>query len=312
MARRLEERAAVGACVALADVCEDIRSMRVRGAAKIGVLAAQALADHVAQARDPDTAAHEAARSLRATRPTAVTLDNAVDWVLGAMAAAAGATAVKQAALDAADGWRRNMEDARRRMVEAARPFVRGRLLTHCHSSAVVDAIVAAHHAGATVEVVCTETRPFWQGRITSALLAAGGVPVTLVVDNLARTVLREGVDGVVVGADAVSPVGELVNKVGTSAVAAMAREAGAPFRCLTTTAKFSRRGVEETPIEERDAAEVWDDAPAGVAIRNLVFDVTPAAHVTAYITELGVLAPGNVKDVAPFGGRSGTRREAR
>lgn len=279
----------------LARTVADIRSMRVRGAAAIGTAAAHALADHLQQVR-PDrllAEARKAARRLDAARPTAVPLHNALGWVLEAVAAEGTAQAAREAAERVASQAAASREAIAKR---GARRLPKDSVvLTHCHSTVAVAVLAEGHRTGRVGEVFATETRPFRQGLITSAALAAAGVPCTLVVDSAVEHLLAtRDVGAVVVGADTVAADGSLYNKVGTAGVAALAAGRGVPFLSAAGVSKFTQRRASEVPIEERAAAEVFTrrEIAPGVKVLNPVFDRTPARRVTAYLTEAGPLPP--------------------
>ncbi len=275
----------------VAETTAAIRSMEIRGAVVIARAAATALADHVAHATgDVRRSARDAAAALVAARPTAVALPNAVAAILNDVLAA------DDPAREATRSLQRFLADLDADEVATVKQGEKAiaaapRVLTLCHSSQVMAAIVAAHQHTPEVRVVALETRPWNQGHISASHLAKHGVAVTFVVDGAASRYLHDGdVDQVVVGADAVLPGGDLVNKIGTFGVAASAAHAGIPVHCVASAIKFtSRRTV---PIEHRDPAEVWADAPDGVRIENPVFDHVPADLVSAYATPWGMLEP--------------------
>ncbi len=160
--------------------------------------------------------------------------------------------------------------------------------------------IRSAIEKGKKIKVLVDETRPFLQGaRLTTWELAQDGIPVTLIADSAAGHLMSRGeIDAVIVGADRVAANGDVANKIGTYTVAVLAQRHGIPFyvACPLSTIDLEVATGVDIPIEERGAEEVigyreqrW--APAGVAVRNPVFDVTPAALVTALITEKGVTA---------------------
>lgn len=281
----------------VARAAADIRAMRVRGAGAIGVLAAQALAAHLAASRLQGprllAEARKAARRLDAARPTAIPLHNALGWVLEAVAAEGTADAAEDAAARIA----RQAAGSRQAIArKGARRIPRDCIvLTHCHSTTALAVLAEGHRTGRVREVYATETRPFRQGLLTVAGLAEAGVPCTLVVDSAVNHVLEtRGIGAVVVGADTVAADGSLYNKVGTSGVAALAGDHGVPFLSAAGTSKFSRRRPRDIPIEERAAAEVISPRglPKGVKVLNPVFDRTPSRRVTAYLTEAGPLPP--------------------
>jgi methylthioribose-1-phosphate isomerase len=180
-------------------------------------------------------------------------------------------------------------------------------VLTHCNAGALATAgdygtalgvIRGARDAGKKIAVIADETRPFLQGlRLTAWELAKDDIPVTVITDNMAGHVMKGGkVDAVVVGADRIAANGDTANKIGTYMVAVLAREHGIPFYVAApmTTLDFSLSTGEEIPIEERAASEVTHIrehqlGPAGVAVHNPAFDVTPNQLVTAIITDRGV-----------------------
>lgn len=284
----------------LEETAQKIETMQIRGAGSIARAAAEALKHEAEEYSGDLDGFHDAMTGARTrlldTRPTAVSLRNAVNHVL--------------ADLDDTD----TLQDARRHVVERADAFIESShaavetigeyganripdgatILTHCHSSASLSAIETAHRDGKEIEVVAAETRPRFQGHITVRQLADAGVPVTLVVDGAVRLFMKQA-DIVVVGADTVASNGALINKVGTSAVALCAHEARVPFTVCAETYKFSPDTAhgELVEIEERDPSEVADPADLpGVEIRNPAFDATPPRYVDAIVTEKGVISP--------------------
>ena len=303
-------------------VAEAIGSMRVRGAPLIGVTAAFGLA--LAALRDPgDAALAQAARELRATRPTAVNLAWAIGRMLSRLdplppperAAAAWreaqAIADEDVALNAAIG-RHGLELIEREHEGLGRPV---NILTHCNAGwlATVDwgtvtaPIFLAHDMGIPVHVWVDETRPRNQGLLTAWELAGHGVPHTLVADNAGGHLMQHRmVDMVIVGADRVTRRGDVCNKIGTYLKALAARDNGVPFYAAVPSPTIDwtiEDGVEEIPIEERDPDELrlvrgLDEqgrygavriASAATPVRNPAFDVTPHDLVTGIITEKGV-----------------------
>lgn len=283
------------------ETIEGIRSMGIRGAASIGEAAALALADHIQALPGRPAgllaAARKAARSLDAARPTAISLHNALGWVLEATAGESTASAMKAAALQAAERVSREVASSRKAIAEAGARHLRGAevVLTHCHSSTVVAVLASAHQGNPALEVIATETRPFRQGLRTASALREAGIETALVVDSAVEHMLAtRDIDAVVVGADTVARDGSLFNKIGTAGVAALARTHGVPVYSAAGLHKFSRRRPDDVIIEERAAAEVAtpNELPAGVRILNPVFDRTGPSRITSYITEDGLASP--------------------
>jgi ribose 1,5-bisphosphate isomerase len=275
-------------------IVDGIRTMRVRGAAAIAVAAADAMVSASVEGMNLD----DARRTLLATRPSAVSLHNAVNFVFERTAGSDGP--VPDRARKAADEFKAITERARDGVVRNAQPLIFDyrRYMTHCNSTAVVDSLRAAHKAGKRFEVFATETRPWGQGLITVTLLAEAGIDVTLIVDSAARHILTtEDISAVLLGADTVTVSGSLVNKIGTSGIAAAARSMDIPVYVLAESFKFAPPSHRPS-IEERPTDEVLPEEIPGVRVKNPVFDVTPAEHITGIVTENGVIDPGLAREV--------------
>ena len=189
-------------------------------------------------------------------------------------------------------------KEAVERIVEiGAKRFHDGNVvLTHCHSSAVTATLIKAKENDIDFSVIQTETRPKYQGRITARELVSAGIDTTMIVDSAARHLMKE-IDFVVVGSDAITSEGNVINKIGTSQVALAAHEARIPFYVVSTLLKFDPvtiYGDFET-IEERDKSEIWENPPKGLKIRNPAFDVTRRDYIHGIITEVGILSPHSV-----------------
>jgi methylthioribose-1-phosphate isomerase len=278
------------------ELCDAIRTLAVRGAPALGVAGAMGMALAAVTGESPE----EAAACIVATRPTAVNLAWGV--ARGLEAADPVAEAVRLAADDV---------DRNRRLGAYGAPLVPqgGRVLTHCNAGALACAgygtalgvIRAAAEAGRRPSVWVDETRPVLQGaRLTAWELDRLGIPATLVADVMAGSLMAGGdVDCVVVGADRIAANGDVANKVGTYVLAVLAHHHGIPFYVaapMSTVDPTCLTGA-DIPIERRSGDEVTSMgghriAPAGFAAENRAFDVTPAALITAIITEDGVLRP--------------------
>lgn len=167
-------------------------------------------------------------------------------------------------------------------------------VLTHSRSSTVLAALQLAANRGRLAEVVCTESRPSYEGRTVAATLAQEGIRTTLITDSAAGHFMAR-VNLVMVGADSVSRDG-LVNKMGTYAIALAARDRGVPFFALCGTEKFLPTDYPYFRIAPQDPQEVWLEHPQGVEVLNLYFDVTPLEYVSAVITERGELHLGELE----------------
>jgi methylthioribose-1-phosphate isomerase len=300
------------------EVADAIKKMVVRGAPAIGVSAAMGLALGANQSVGTSIADLEydfrfMCKVMEATRPTAVNLFWAVERMRTALAKGKAET--------------RDVEEVKNRLVNEALAIFNediasnralgkfggeliadgATVLTHCNAGALATAgdygtalgvIRGAIDAGKRVAVIADETRPFLQGaRLTAWELAKDNIPVTVITDNMAGHVMKQGkVDCVVVGADRIAANGDAANKIGTYMVAVLAKQHNIPFYVAApiSTVDLSKATGEEIPIEERDSREVTHVrdhqlTPDGVAVHNFAFDVTPNELIAAIITDRGV-----------------------
>ena len=272
------------------DVAEAIRRLAVRGAPLIGIAAAYALALAARQGDDLSAVAEE----LAATRPTAVNLRWAIERVL---AVGGDAAAIEREALRIHD--EQIAADARIGELGAALIERGTTILTHCNAGSLatggigsaLGVIKTAHWQGKGVRVLVDETRPLLQGaRLTAWELAREGIPHDLIVDSAAAGMIARGdVQAVVVGADRIAANGDVANKVGTYGLALAAGAHDVPFYVVAPVSTIDPDTAQgaDIMIEERAADEVTG---SGTSVRNPAFDVTPAALVTAIITEVAVL----------------------
>jgi methylthioribose-1-phosphate isomerase len=308
------------------DVIEAIRSLRVRGAPAIGIAGAMGLVAslkrHVAGSGSEFRAQlRESAQRLRSARPTGANLA----WAVGRVAAVAGA----MAEAGNAEIWEAMRREAQlildedremcQRIGEHGLTLLRDEstVLTHCNAGALATGgigtalapIYLAVERGIKVRVLSSETRPLLQGsRLTAWELSRVGVDVLVLTDNAAAAAMKRfAVDLVIVGADRIAANGDVANKIGTYGLAIAARYHGLPFYVAapSSTFDFGVASGAEIPIEERGDDEVRrgfgrPTAPEGVAVFGAAFDVTPAELVTGFITERGILRPGE------FGGLRG------
>jgi methylthioribose-1-phosphate isomerase len=307
------------------EVAQAIEQMVVRGAPAIGVTAAMGVAIELrrvcASGASRDELAQVLERScerLGRTRPTAVNLVWALDSMRRELEPllAGGAAPEQIAAASLRTAQRLHDEDVRicRQIGDAGAPLVPAdsQVLTHCNAGGLATAgygtalgvIRSAARDGQIRNVLASETRPFLQGaRLTTWELAHDGIPVTLITDSMAGALMQRGdIDLVVVGADRIAANGDVANKIGTYALAVLARAHGLPFYVAAplSTIDLATADGASIPIEERASEEVTmlagqRIAPEGVPALHPAFDVTPARLVTAIVTEKGVVR-------APYG----------
>ena len=311
-------------CRTPGEVFEAIRRLQVRGAPAIGIAGAMGAVLGIRSLPRADSRAligelKRVAAQLASARPTAVNLS----WALDRMVR----VAEENSSLDAPALRRRLLDEAKRirdedaamcRAIGAhgAALFRNGDgVLTHCNAGALataeygtaLSAVFVAHEMGKRLHIFVDETRPLLQGaRLTAWELSQAGVEMTLICDNMAAQVMREGrVQRVIVGADRIAANGDTANKIGTYSVAVLARAHRIPFYVAAPSSSFdlSIADGSKIPIEQRAPEEITDGfgrrtAPASVRVYNPAFDVTPARLIAAIITERGIIRRPNAQKI--------------
>lgn len=290
-----------------------IHALRVRGAPLIGLSASLLLALQAEQGLTRDALA-ESLATLREARPTAVNLMNNLDRMKAALAQEDYVPALVAEALRLIDEDKQLCDAIARAGSELVTPG--SRLLTHCNTGGLATAgvgtaigvIARAHEQGRVASVWVGETRPLLQGgRLTAWELGELGVPCQLITDSMAASLMAKGqVDAVWVGADRIAANGDVANKIGTYSLAVLAKFHGIPFYVAAphTTLDRGCPDGDAIPIEQRAATEVtgvagsfgavqW--APENVRVYNPAFDVTPAALISGWVLDTGVVTPEQV-----------------
>ncbi|MCQ1538378.1 ribose 1,5-bisphosphate isomerase [Methanocalculus taiwanensis] len=287
-----------------------IRTMQIRGAGRIARAAAAALRDHAASIESSDRVSFikemtQAGDILRSTRPTAVSLPNAIHIVLRDLKNATSADDARGIITKNADAFIRASEEAIQTIAGiGARQIGDGdTILTHCNSEAALACIIEAKRQGKEIVVFATEVRPWNQGLLTIEVLNRHEIETHYIVDSAVRAFIND-IDIVIAGADAVCSDGSVINKIGTSQIALSAHEARTKMVFAAETYKFAPRTLAgyTIPIEERPGFEVLSDEIARkypfVRVRNPVFDITPAAYIDGIITETGLIPPSYAPSV--------------
>ncbi len=312
-------------CTDYRTVADAIRTLKIRGAPAIGIAAAMGVA---LAGRESIATTHAefmedlepAFREILSTRPTAVNI----------------AWALRRVRSMLEKNRRKSVAELREILIREARSILEedvavnkaiGRwgaqfirdgdtILTHCNAGSLATGgygtatapLYVARDQGKKIRVIADETRPVLQGaRLTAWELAQEGIPVTLITDSMAGTLLRRGeISLVIVGTDRTARNGDVANKIGTYPLAVLCRENRVPFYVAAPTSSidFSLPSGDRIPIEERSPDEVtrvmgvFPIAPNGVTARNIAFDVTPHRYITAIITEKGALKPTDIKNL--------------
>ncbi len=303
-------------------VGDAIRTLKVRGAPAIGVTAAMgvALGAQAICATDYPTFAQAVftiCDDLAATRPTAVNLFWALERMRRKLELVRDqpVSTIKQVlTLESQAILEEDITLCKTIGRHGAELIRDGQtVLTHCNAGSLATAgygtalgvIRAACEQGKKINVIADETRPVLQGsRLTAWELMQDHIPVTLITDNMAGSLMRQGkIHLCVVGADRIAANGDVANKIGTYSVAVLAKAHNIPFYVAApySTIDLNTKSGDEIPIEQRNPSEVTSIhgshpiAPKGVAVYNPAFDVTPAELITGIITERGVFKPGDL-----------------
>ena len=303
-------------------VADAIRTLKVRGAPAIGVTAAMgvALGAQAVHTTDYSSFAQAVIKicdELAATRPTAVNLFWALERMKQKLASLGDqpVAAIKRLLVDESQAILEEDINLCKRMGRHGAELIQDgqTVLTHCNAGSLATAgygtalgvIRAAHDQGKKIKVIADETRPVLQGaRLTAWELMQDHIPVTLITDNMAGSLMRQGkIQLCVVGADRIAANGDVANKIGTYSVAVLAKAHNIPFYVAApySTIDLKTKSGDEIPIEQRNPLEVTSIhgshpvAPTDVTVYNPAFDVTPAELITGIITERGVFKPQEI-----------------
>lgn len=310
---------------------EAIRTLAVRGAPAIGVAAAYGPVLALQKLSAADTTGDALKRVLQAcdylatSRPTAVNLFWALDRIRSKAKDVASDPSLTPKDLHAAilaEAEAIMAEDVEmcRRIGEHGQAFIEedAGILTHCNAGALATAgqgtalsvMFEAHRRGRKFKVYADETRPLLQGaRLTAWELQRAGIDVTIICDNMAGWLMKQGkINAVITGADRIAANGDAANKIGTYSLSILAKQHGVPFYIAAPSSTFDLElpSGRDIPIEQREAKEVTHfgnvpTAPEGVAVYNPAFDVTEAQDIAAIITEMGVINAPSAEAISRF-----------
>ncbi len=316
---RLPGELLMARCTTVQQTHDAIKRLVVRGAPAIGIAAAYG----VCLARDDSgvpsrKAFQDAIDHLATSRPTAVNLF----WALDRMKAVIDSVPDDGRLLRSLEAEAKTIHDEDRQMCLSigrhGAKLLNGcrRVLTHCNAGGLATSmwgtalapIYQLHHSGETIEVYADETRPLLQGaRLTAWELCSAGVPVTVLTDSMAGSLMRSGkIDAVIVGADRIAINGDVANKIGTYPLAVLASYHDLPFYVAAPSSTFDLtiESGDEIPIEQRGRDEVARPfgisvVPDAASVINPAFDITPAELITAIVTERGVVQRPNREKLA-------------
>lgn len=286
-------------------VVKDIKELRIQGATNVAEESLKALLKFLKKSRAQNQEelireAEKAKKKLFEARVTEPLMRNIVRRVLFEIKYnyEDSVEEVVERGVEEAKEVLEEFKKQKQKVYENAEKIIKDNttIFTHCHSSSVTSSILLAKKKGKNVKVICTETRPKYQGRKTAKELVKGGVDTTMVVDDAALKYLKEA-DIMLIGADAITHDGSVVNKIGTGLISLAAEELKKKVYVITPSLKYDpETTTKEEPIEYRKPSEVWKKAPKNLIIKNPAFEEVPSTRVHRIVTELGALKPKQVK----------------
>jgi len=287
---------------------EKIKGLEVQGARNVAIAAIEAIETLAKETKAKNKKEFlkelsEAKDILFASRETEPLMRNAVRLITRKVERSVkeGARELAEIVSSASQKFLNDLEDSKKKIAEIGARRIKNDsvIFTHCHSSTVTTLLRRAKQEGKSFEVICTETRPVFQGRLTAKEMLESRVKTTLIVDSAARFFMNQ-VDFVIVGADAITSQGNVINKIGTSMIALVAHESRTPFYVVSELLKFDPATMygDYEKIEERSPNEVWENLPKNLIIRNPAFDVTRRDFIHGIICEEGIISPHSIIEV--------------
>lgn len=298
----------------LKKVAQDITSLKIQGATNIAIEGVKAFSEYINRlptnvGQDVFVGKVKEARDIIInTRPTEPAMRNGLKKIIFDIhqVEAEGLDRMESAALQSASEYLDLLKTTKKNIIETGAELIPegSTVMTHCHSSITSAIFVRAHELGKDISAICTETRPRYQGRKTARELVEAGIPTTQVVDSAMRWVARkENIDMIVIGLDAVTSQGTILNKIGSRLLALAAKESDIPLYVAGSLLKFDSDTIfgRRTIIEMRDDSEItadWPNAPKGLKVVNPAFESVSRDLIDAMITEQGVFPPSLVFEI--------------
>jgi len=290
------------------ETAEKIRKLEIQGARNVAINAIKAVEALAKQTKAKNKTEFlkelaNAKKTLFVTRETEPLMRNAIRWIMNRVDKnnSKKVNDIAKTVSSSANQFLNNLERSREEIATIGANRIRNGsvIFMHCHSSTVTYMLQKAKQQGKIFEVICTETRPIFQGRKTAKEMLDLDLKTTMIVDSAARHFMNQA-DIVLVGSDAITSEGNVINKIGTSLIALAAHEARTPFYVVSELLKFDPATIhgDYEKIEERDSSEVWKDPPKKLIIRNPAFDVTRRDYIHGIICEEGIISPHSTMEV--------------
>jgi len=290
------------------ETAEKIRKLEIQGARNVAINAIKAVEALAKQTKAKNKTEFlkelaNAKKTLFVTRETEPLMRNAIRWIMNRVDKnnSKKVNDIAKTVSSSANQFLNNLERSREEIATIGANRIRNGsvIFMHCHSSTVTYMLQKAKQQGKIFEVICTETRPIFQGRKTAKEMLDLDLKTTMIVDSAARHFMNQA-DIVLVGSDAITSEGNVINKIGTSLIALAAHEARTPFYVVSELLKFDPATIhgDYEKIEERDSSEIWKDPPKKLIIRNPAFDVTRRDYIHGIICEEGIISPHSTMEV--------------
>lgn len=272
---------------------KDIESLKIQGARNVALAAISAFCT-IKPGNNYANSLIAAKKKLLDARPTEHLTQNALNYILDCDLNQTSLELFKDV-VERSANVEQFILDSQKKIIDIGSQKIKDGMVvaTHCHSSTVVNILIAAKKQGKKFKVLNTETRPLFQGRLTAKNLIKEGIDVTMHVDSAAGHMLKKA-DIFLIGADAISSEGSVYNKIGSGIFAHLANQFDCPVYVCANTWKMDPSTIfgEDIIIEERDGKEIWDKAPKKLKLFNPAFERIDADHIRAIISEIGIYAP--------------------
>lgn len=296
------------------DIEKDIKELNIQGATNVAIATVEGMKIFIEETNisDKEMFYKELERvgsKLANARPNEPLARNAVKYVAQVFrknfSDLHSLNDMKQKMNEYCDEYLFKIADSKRTIIELGVPYLRHfeNVLTHCHSSTAVSVIKSIAQGKRTFEVVCTETRPLFQGRITAKSLLDDGISTTLIADSAAESfVIGRGsipIDAIFIGCDEITIDGSCINKIGSWGIAMSATYVGKPIYVVSPLLKVNPSvSHRDISIEIREDDELWSDAPRGLKMFNPAFEIVDSRLITGFMTEFGIIKPNEIASI--------------
>jgi len=295
--------------ILLRQTFQKIKSLKIQGATDVAIETIKTLANYGDSINTKELSILKkklkiGAKFLLSARPTEPMTQNGVKFIFSQLSKSRPKNVIqaKDCVKRASNDFLMTMSDAGDLVISHGEKLIKNNddILTHCHSWLVEQILVKARENKKRFKVYNTETRPLFQGRMTSKILLKARISTTMVGDSSAGFLISHYsgknlmMNKIILGADAILSDGSVINKIGSFGIGAAAKEEKVPLYIASTLLKFHNKSW--IKIEKRSPEELWKNAPKGLKIINFAFDIIPAKYITGIICEEGIIKPKEIK----------------